>query len=115
MTCIFCKIAAGEIPADIVFKNDLVTAFTDLNPQAPTHILIIPDKHIDGVDTMLDAESISVAGECLRVAGELARTKNLSSGYRIVTNVGTDGGQSVRHLHFHLLAGRQMGWPPARP
>lgn len=109
MSCIFCKIATGEIPADIVFKNDLVTAFTDLSPQAPTHILIIPNKHIDGLDELKDAEGVTAAGECLRVAAELARTKNLSGGYRVVTNIGADGGQSVRHLHFHLLAGRQMG------
>lgn len=110
--CIFCKIAAGAIPADVVFKNELVTAFEDLNPQAPTHILIIPNKHINGLDEIDDAESVAAAAECLRAASQIAREKNVSEGYRVVTNIGTHGGQSVRHLHFHLLAGRQMGWPP---
>lgn len=107
--CIFCKIAAGEISADVVFQNELVTAFSDLNPQAPTHILIIPNKHIDGLDALEDEESVAAAAECLRAASQIARDKNVSDGYRVVTNIGTHGGQSVRHLHFHLLAGRQMG------
>ncbi len=110
--CIFCKIAAGEIPADIVYKNEHVTAFTDLNPQAPTHILIVPSRHIAGLDEMRDAESATTVAQCLLVANEIAREKKLENGYRLVTNIGADGGQSVRHLHFHLLGGRKMTWPP---
>lgn len=112
MNCIFCKIAAGEIPANIVYKNDIVTAFTDLNPQAPTHILIIPNQHIDSLDGVSDDATLTAAAACLTAAREIAKSKNLSGGYRVVTNTGPDAGQSVQHLHFHLLAGRQMGWPP---
>ncbi len=110
--CIFCKIAAGEIPAAIVFKNDHVTAFNDLNPQAPTHILIIPNRHIESVNEILDDASANAVAECLRAAREIAQQQNLSNGYRLVTNIGKEGGQAVMHLHFHLLAGRRMGWPP---
>lgn len=112
MACIFCKIVAGEIPAGIVFKNDHVTAFTDLNPQAPLHVLIVPNQHIESVNAIADESAAHAAAECLRAAREIARTENLSSGYRLVTNIGEDAGQSVLHLHFHLLAGRRMHWPP---
>ena len=112
MPCIFCKIVAGEIPADIVYKNQHVTAFTDLNPQAPLHVLIVPNQHIDSVNEIADDASANAAAECLRAAREIARTQNLSTGYRLVTNSGADAGQSVMHLHFHLLAGRPMTWPP---
>jgi histidine triad (HIT) family protein len=112
MSCIFCKIAAGEIPADIVYKNDHVTAFTDLNPQAPLHVLIIPNEHIESVNEIADESAARAAAECLRAAREIARVQNLSSGYRLVTNSGADAGQSVMHLHFHLLAGRRFQWPP---
>src|SRR6187399_3115757 len=110
--CIFCKIAAGDIPAAVVYKNDHVTAFTDLNPQAPLHILIIPNKHIGSVDEVADAATAHLVGECFRAAREIAQTQNLSTGYRVVTNTGPDAGQSVQHLHFHLLAGLKMSWPP---
>lgn len=112
MSCIFCKIAAGEIPADIVYKNEYVTAFTDLNPQAPLHVLIVPNRHIESVNEIADEDAARAAGECLRAAREIARTQNLNTGYRIVTNIGESAGQSVMHLHFHLLAGRTMTWPP---
>lgn len=112
MSCIFCKIAAREIPADIVFKNERVTAFTDLNPMAPTHILIIPNQHIDSVDAIVNDETARAAAECLRAAREIAQARALTGGYRLVTNTGPDAGQSVPHLHFHLLAGRLMTWPP---
>lgn len=110
--CIFCKIVAGEIPADIVYQDEHVTAFSDLNPQAPTHILVIPNQHIAGLDEMWDTDSATTVAQCLLVANEIAREKKLSEGYRVVTNIGAHGGQSVRHLHFHLLGGRQMTWPP---
>lgn len=110
-TCIFCKIAAGEIPANIVFKNEHVTAFRDLNPQAPTHILIIPNEHLESVNDIVDDATLNAAAECLRAAREIAQRQNLS-GYRVVTNSGAEAGQSVFHLHFHLLSGRKMTWPP---
>lgn len=112
MACIFCKIVAGEIPANIVFKNDDVTAFKDLNPQAPTHILVIPNQHIGSVDDIVGDETADAVAACLRAAREIARANSLSGGYRLVTNTGADAGQSVPHLHFHLLAGRVMTWPP---
>jgi histidine triad (HIT) family protein len=112
MSCIFCKIAAGEIPADVVYKNEHVTAFTDLNPQAPTHILVITNKHIGSVDDIADDETANEAAQCLRAAREIAQAHNLTGGYRVVANTGPDAGQSVPHLHFHLLAGRPLLWPP---
>lgn len=111
MDCIFCKIVAGEIPANIVYKNEHVTAFTDLSPKAPTHILVIPNQHITAASDIVDDAAMSAAGQCLRAAAEIAKQQNLSS-YRLVTNSGPDAGQSVMHLHFHLLAGRPMQWPP---
>lgn len=112
MSCIFCKIAAGELPANVVYKNEHVTAFTDLHPRAPTHILIIPNTHIASVDELADEVSTNAAAQCLRAAREIASARGLQGGYRIVTNVGADAGQSVFHLHFHLLAGRKLSWPP---
>lgn len=110
--CIFCKIVAGEIPANIVYKNEHVTAFTDLNPKAPTHILVIPNQHIESVNDIVDDATMNAVAECLRAAPEIAKKHNLSTGYRLVTNTGPDAGQSVMHLHFHLMAGRRMTWPP---
>lgn len=110
--CTFCRIIAGEIPANIAYQNEHVTAFTDLNPQAPLHILIVPNQHIESVNEIADDVAARAAAECLRAAREIARTQNLSSGYRLVTNSGPDAGQSVMHLHFHLLAGRHFSWPP---
>lgn len=112
MDCIFCKIVAGEIPANIVYKNGQVTAFTDLNPQAPTHILIVPNQHIESLDALVDEPTTNAAAACLRAAREIAQGQNLSGGYRIVTNTGADAGQSVQHLHFHLLGGKHMSWHP---
>ena len=110
--CIFCKIVAGEIPANIVFKNEHVTAFSDLNPQAPTHILIIPNHHLDSLNGIEDETTLNAAAACLLAAREIAQQQNLNGGYRVVTNTGAEAGQSVFHLHFHLLAGRPMTWPP---
>lgn len=112
MSCIFCKIVVGEIPADIVYQNEHVTAFRDVHPQAPTHILVIPNKHIVSVADLGDDDSLDVAAKCLGAAREIAQRLNLTGGYRLVTNSGADAGQSVFHLHFHLLAGRRFSWPP---
>jgi histidine triad (HIT) family protein len=110
--CIFCKIARGEIPAARIIDEDDVVAFRDLNPQAPTHILLIPRRHIESVDGLADGDA-TILGRLFVAARDVARQEGLAEGgYRIVTNVGPDGGQSVGHLHLHLLGGRQMGWPP---
>ncbi|MBI4675673.1 MAG: HIT domain-containing protein [Chloroflexi bacterium] len=110
MSCIFCEIAARRAPADIVFQDEHVTAFMDKHPRAPTHILIIPNSHIESVDAIADDAAAWQAAQCLRAAREIARARGLS-GYRLITNTGADAGQAVFHLHFHLLAGRKMGWP----
>ncbi|MGH7657686.1 MAG: histidine triad nucleotide-binding protein [Gemmatimonadales bacterium] len=111
--CIFCRIAAGEIPAKIVSESDEALAFHDMDPKAPVHVLIVPRKHLPAVRDAGTSEDRALLGSLLaftaRVAGELGLD---SSGYRIVTNTGDHGGQSVDHLHFHLLGGRQMKWPP---
>jgi histidine triad (HIT) family protein len=109
--CLFCKIAAGEIPSDIVYQDDDIVAFRDINPGAPQHILIIPRRHIAS-STDLTEEDGPLLAHIYVIATQLARELNLERGYRIVTNVGPDAGQSVFHLHFHLLGGRQLGWPP---
>ncbi|MEP7286161.1 MAG: histidine triad nucleotide-binding protein [Chloroflexota bacterium] len=110
--CLFCKIAAGTIPAKIAFENDELLAFYDISPAAPTHILIIPRQHLLNT-TELDEQSAPLMGRMMLAATQIAREQNIeSSGYRIVTNTGADGGQSVMHLHLHLLGGRYMAWPP---
>lgn len=111
--CIFCRIVAGEIPAKIVARNQHALAFHDLNPQAPTHVLVIPTVHLDSsVDAVGDAGA-KVMGELMRLGIEVADTLGLKTGgYRLVVNTGVDGGQSVGHLHVHLLGGRRMKWPP---
>ena len=110
--CIFCKIAAKEIPASLIYEDDHLLAFGDVNPQAPVHILIIPREHIPSLGH-LDSSHDQLVGRAIRLAAELARGKGLGeSGYRVVANSGPDAGQSVGHLHFHVLGGRVMGWPP---
>jgi histidine triad (HIT) family protein len=109
--CPFCQIATGERPATIVHRSDDVVAFRDIHPQAPTHILIIPTKHIVSV-TELAAEDEKLIGRLMTVAKEIAQQENLSKGYRLVINTGPQAGQSVLHLHVHLLGGRAMHWPP---
>ncbi len=112
MSCIFCQIATGKIDSEIVYQDEQVVAFRDLNPQAPVHILIIPREHITNLDGA-SAANAALLGHCALVAAEIARAEGFAEGgYRLVTNVGPDGGQSVDHLHFHLLAGRRMHWPP---
>lgn len=111
MDCIFCKIAAGEIPSNKAYEDDKVLAFYDLDPQAPVHILIIPKDHI-GSAAEITAENSRIVAHIFEVAAKLAAELKLDQGWRVVTNVGKDGGQSVLHMHFHLLGGRSMAWPP---
>lgn len=111
MMSIFAKIIAREIPADIVYEDDLCLAFRDISPKAPTHILIIPKKPIVSLAD-LTPEDESIMGRCVVVASKVAQEQNLDHGYRLVVNCGNDGGQEVPHLHFHLLGGRKMTWPP---
>jgi histidine triad (HIT) family protein len=108
---VFGRIIDGEIPADIVYEDDLCLAFHDVQPVAPIHILIIPKKEVANVAS-LGATDEALAGHLLLTAAKVARQMKLDQGYRIVANCGQDGGQSVNHLHLHLLAGRQMKWPP---
>jgi histidine triad (HIT) family protein len=110
--CLFCRIASKEIEADVVHASDEVVAFRDINPQAPTHILIIPKEHVESARALRDRHGEMLA-EILQVAAHLAKAEGIDrSGWRLVTNVGPDAGQSVRHIHFHLLGGRPMAWPP---
>jgi len=109
--CLFCKIIAGGIPATVVYKDEQVTAIRDINPQAPTHILILPNRHLPAV-SQAQADDLSLLGTLLLVGKQLAEKENLVGGYRLVINDGEDGGQTVAHLHVHLLGGRGMHWPP---
>ena len=110
--CLFCKVRDGEIQGDIVFEDDDVLAFNDVNPQAPVHVLIIPKKHISTVNDM-SAEDVSVMGKLFSTAKNIASQKAVSEdGYRLVVNSNEQAGQSVFHIHMHLLAGRNMTWPP---
>jgi histidine triad (HIT) family protein len=111
MACLFCKIIAGEIPSKKVFEDDLTYAFGDINPQAPTHILVVPRKHIPSL-AEASAEDQEMLGYLHLVAARIARSEGLSKGFRTVINTGPDGGQTVDHLHVHLLGGRAMMWPP---
>src|SRR5436190_22342628 len=108
---IFKRIIDGEIPARIVYQDDLCLAFHDISPQAPTHVLVIPKKQISSLATAAD-EDVQLLGHLLRVTRDLATQLGLTDGYRVVTNCGRDGGQSVDHLHLHLLGGRALRWPP---
>lgn len=108
--CLFCKIIAGEIPSSKVYEDEKVLAFHDIDKKAPVHVLIIPKKHIDSVAT-LEAADFDTTAHIMRVAQRLARELGLKNGFQIVTNTGRDGGQTVNHLHFHLLGGRALGWP----
>lgn len=111
-SCLFCRIAAREIPADIVRESEGVVAFRDVNPQAPTHILLIPKEHVTSVAELGDHHA-GVLADIMQAAAQLARADGIAdSGWRLVTNVGADAGQTVFHLHFHLLGGRAMDWPP---
>ena len=110
--CIFCKIAAGEIPSQRVYEDEVCVGFDDLTPQAPTHILIIPREHLDSLDTAKN-EHKDTLGHLLLTAGNIARDREFAeNGYRVVINTNSDGGQTVFHLHVHLLAGRPFVFPP---
>ena len=111
MDCVFCKIAAGEIPTTAVYQDRQIYAFADIHPKAPVHILVIPREHISSL-AETGAEKRALLGHLLGVAAEIARQKGLAKGYRVVINSGEEGGQTVDHLHLHLLGGRQMTWPP---
>lgn len=110
--CLFCRIVTGEIAAKKVHEDDDVIAFNDINPQAPTHVLVIPRKHIPTLDDLTGADT-SIAGTLMVRAGQIARNLHLSSdGYRVVINTGEAAGQTVFHIHAHILGGRNFGWPP---
>jgi histidine triad (HIT) family protein len=111
MTTIFKKIIDKQIPADILYEDDRCLAFHDISPQAPTHVLVIPKKEIASLADLADDDA-DLVGHIYLVIRNLARELKLADGYRVVVNSGRDGGQSVDHLHFHLLAGRQLKWPP---
>ena len=107
MDCIFCKIAAGEIPSTKVFENEKVLAFKDLNPQAPVHILVIPKTHISSADE-INSDNAELVADIFAVISTIAKSAGLTNGYRIITNIGDDGCQSVKHMHFHLLGGKKL-------
>jgi histidine triad (HIT) family protein len=110
--CLFCRIASGEIPARKAYEDDQVYAFHDINPQAPTHILVIPRKHIPSLDDIDEADG-AIVGTAIARAAQIARDLQLTGeGYRLVVNTGAAAGQTVFHIHFHLLGGRNFGWPP---
>lgn len=109
--CLFCKIANREIASEFLYEDDEFVAFSDINPIAPIHILIIPKTHIASADD-IDERNSYLIGKIFTIASELAKDMGLKKGYRIVNNCKEDGGQSVDHIHFHLLGGRQMLWPP---
>ncbi len=111
MVTIFQKIIDREIPAEIVYEDDQCLAFKDIAPQAPIHVLVIPKKQIRSVANVVD-EDADLLGHLFKVIRDVARQQGLENGYRVVTNVGVEGGQSVDHLHFHILGGRQLDWPP---
>ena len=108
--CLFCKIIAGEIPSKKVYEDELCYAFYDIDPQAPTHFLVVPKAHIQSVAAVTE-ETAPIVGHIFAVIAELTRTLGIES-YRVVSNIGQQAGQSVPHLHFHVLAGRDMTWPP---
>ena len=111
MDCLFCKIINKEIPSDIVYEDEDVLAFNDIDPKAPVHVLVIPKKHIASLNELTEADS-ALLMKMMRVIQKIAQDKNIAqSGYRVVNNCGEQGGQTVGHLHFHLLGGREMLWP----
>ena len=111
MDCLFCKIIAGDIPSSKVYEDELVYAFNDIAPAAPVHILIIPKEHITSAAD-INADNSKYVSHIFEVAAKIAAEKGLSDGFRVVTNCGDSAGQTVKHLHFHLLSGRDFTWPP---
>jgi histidine triad (HIT) family protein len=109
--CIFCKIIKGDIPSTTVFRDEQLTAFRDINPAAPTHILVVPNRHIDGIDTLASADE-TLIGHLVNVAGQLAAREGIAEGgYRLIFNTGVNAGQTVPHIHLHLLGGAPMKHP----
>ena len=108
--CVFCKIVNGDIPSAKVYEDDTVLAFKDLDPQAPTHLLVIPKQHVRSL-AEIDASNSAVVAHIAEVIAKLAKDLDLKDGFRVVSNCGNSAGQSVKHLHFHLLAGREFTWP----
>jgi histidine triad (HIT) family protein len=111
MSCLFCKIIDGSIPSKAVYQDEQCYAFADINPQAPVHVLLVPREHIASL-AEAGKEHPSLLGHLLWAAAEIARSKGLTKGYRAVVNTGDDGGQTVDHIHIHLLGGRRLTWPP---
>jgi histidine triad (HIT) family protein len=111
MSCIFCKIVAGEIPSSAVYRDEFAYAFADVHPKAPVHILIVPREHIQSLSNATE-DHRELLGRLMWAATEIARQQGLNNGYRLIVNAGEDGGQTVDHLHLHLMGGRPMTWPP---
>ncbi len=111
LNCLFCRIIRGEVPSRKVHEDEQVYAFEDINPQGPTHVLVVPKKHVPGLKEAT-AEDAELIGRCHLVAARIARDRAIEDGYRTVTNVGPRSGQSVFHLHVHLIGGRPLRWPP---
>jgi histidine triad (HIT) family protein len=110
--CIFCRVIEGSIPAKIVYQDEHTLAFDDINPQAPVHTLVIPKRHVASVQELGESDQ-ALLGRILLTCAKIAKDKGLSdSGFRLIANTGRDGGQTVFHLHFHVMGGRHMGWPP---
>ena len=110
--CLFCKIVARAIPAALVYEDDVVVAFDDINPQAPTHTLVIPRKHVASMAELQDSD-VALLGRLMSAGNTIAKQKGIAdTGYRLVVNTGVHGGQSVFHLHLHVLGGRHLAWPP---
>ncbi|MCR5663977.1 MAG: histidine triad nucleotide-binding protein [Oscillospiraceae bacterium] len=106
--CLFCRIIRGEIPSARVYEDESVLAFRDINPQAPVHVLVVPKTHIAGADE-LNADNSACVAKCFEAIAKIAKAEGLDKGFRVINNCGEDGGQSVRHLHFHLIGGRSLG------
>jgi histidine triad (HIT) family protein len=111
VSCVFCQIVRGELPAERVGEGDRWIAFRDARPQAPTHVLVVPREHVESLATLAPSNP-DLAGELLAAAAAVARREGLDGGYRVVVNTGADGGQTIPHLHLHVLGGRGLGWPP---
>ena len=109
--CLFCKIVAGEIPSTKIYEDEFVYAFADIDPQAPFHAIIIPKEHISSADE-INTENSGLTAKVFEAVAKISRQENLENGYRVVNNCGADGGQTVHHIHFHLLARRNLAWPP---
>lgn len=112
MPCLFCQIAEGKIPAKVVLQDDQVIAFHDIDPKAPTHVLVVPKRHITSITDLAEGDD-ALAGRLVRTARDIARDQGLADrGFRLVFNAGDDAGYSVHHIHLHLVGGRKLGWPP---